>query len=355
MERELAEIASDGRALSFALGCLRVILGLAISARLRTFARPLMPSSWSPSMINDLFARPRLLGLICGAGAVAIGIGYMAAAGAPNSYLIVNLAALILGASAWMALSRTAGSGLSAAGPAILALAVPLLSTATFAPATEGASRWLSVGRLNLQVSLIVLPIMIVLYARRPDRIGTAGMIAAALALAIQPDRAMAGVLLAALLALVLATRNRPAMAAAAAALLGFGWTLLKPDSFPASPFVDQILFTAFDVNSLTGFAVMAGAAALMAPALPGASRRTVERQALFAFGACWLAIVAAAALGNNPTPLVGYGGSAVLGYFLSAALLPSRSRSVSASHASRSSANAEPDPEPSVSELRLA
>ena len=362
MERELAETGDDGRALLFALGCLRAILGLAISARLRTFAaaarilvRPLMSSGWSLSMISHVFARPRLLGLICGAAAAAIGIAYMAAAGAPKSYLVVNLAASILGASAWMALTRTAGSGPRAGGAAILALAIPLLGTALLGAASGGASRWLSIGQLNLQTSLIVLPIMIVLYARRPDRIGTAGLIAAALALAIQPDRAMAGVLLAALLALVMATRSGLAAAAAAASLLGFGWTLLEPDSLTAVPYVDQILFTAFDLDPLAGLAVLAGAAALIGPAIIAASRRAAERETLLAFGACWLAIVAAAALGNYPTPLVGYGGSAVLGYFLSAALLPSRSWRAAANRATGSSAIAERGPDPSVSELHLA
>ena len=82
--------------------------------------------------MNDILARPRLLGLICGAGAVGVGLAYMLAAGAPSRYLLVNLTALVLGASAWLALGRTAGSRLSGAGPAILALAVPLLLTALF-------------------------------------------------------------------------------------------------------------------------------------------------------------------------------------------------------------------------------
>jgi hypothetical protein len=119
-------------------------------------------------------------------------------------------------------------------------------------------------------------------------------------------------------------------------------------------PYVDQILFTAFDVDPLAGIAVVAGAAALIGPAIIAGSRRAEERHALLAFGACWLAIVVAAALGNYPTPLVGYGGSAVLGYFLSAALLPSRPRAV-AIPASEPPSIGEPRPDPSVSELRLA
>jgi hypothetical protein len=47
--------------------------------------------------------------------------------------------------------------------------------------------------------------------------------------------------------------------------------------------------------------------------------------------------VVAAAALGNYPTPLVGYGGAAVLGYLLSVALLPSGARDTSRSLASQS------------------
>jgi hypothetical protein len=42
-------------------------------------------------------------------------------------------------------------------------------------------------------------------------------------------------------------------------------------------------------------------------------------------FGAVWLAVIVAAALGNYPTPLVGYGGSAILGYLLSLLYLPPR------------------------------
>jgi hypothetical protein len=98
---------------------------------------------------------------------------------------------------------------------------------------------------------------------------------------------------------------------------------LLTPDALPASLWVDRILYTAFDLHPLAGAAVAIGAAALVLPALIGASKSASERPALLVFGTCWLAMVAAALLGNYPTPLVGYGGSAVLGYLLSVALLP--------------------------------
>ena len=40
-------------------------------------------------------------------------------------------------------------------------------------------------------------------------------------------------------------------------------------------------------------------------------------------FGVVWLGTVVAAALGNYPTPVVGYGGSAILGYSMCLSLIP--------------------------------
>jgi hypothetical protein len=334
MAREVAEIPDDGAAASFAAGCLRVVLAVAVAARVRAVRAavrdllvPVPPSPWSPPMTTGITARPRLLGLLCGALAVGMGMAYMLAAGAPPRYLIVNLAALILGGALWLALARTADTPPAKAGLASLALAAALLLTALSGLALEGASRWVSVGPLNVQVSLIAVPLMLVLYARRPDAVGTAAIVAAAAALALQPDRAMAGVLAAGLVALVAAQPARLALIAAAASALAFVSTLLTPDTLPAVPFVDRILYTAFDVHLLAGVAVLTGAAALVAPAVIGVASGADERPALFAFAACWSAVIAAAALGNSPTPLVGYGGSAVLGYLLSVALLPGGAR----------------------------
>jgi len=344
MGRELTEIPGSTAALMFALGCLRAALTVTITLRLRSLRVAvrgilfsLAPPTWTLSMMNRISARPRFLGLFCGAGAVALGLAYLLAAGAPSRYLIVNLAALVIGATAWLALGSTAAGRLAGAGPAVFALAVPILATALLGIAVDGASRWVSVGPLTIQVSLIVLPAMIVLYARRPDAIGTAGMLVAALALAVQPDRAMAGVLLAGLLAIMFAAASRHVILAMAAAMLAFCWTLLKPDTLPASPYVDRIFYTAFGVHPLAGLAVVIGAVALIMPAAVGALRGASERPALLAFGGCWLGVVVAAALDNYPTPLVGYGGSAVLGYLLSVALLPNSASETSVSVASRS------------------
>jgi hypothetical protein len=151
---------------------------------------------------------------------------------------------------------------------------------------------------------------------------GTVAIALAACALAAQPDRAMAAVLVAGMAAVLLARPGRLPALALAAAIAGFGVAMLQPDALPAVPFVDRIFYTAFDVHPAAGAAVIAGCVLLLAPALAG-WRGNAERPAAYAFGACWAAVIVAAALGNYPTPLVGYGGSAVLGYLLSAGLLP--------------------------------
>jgi hypothetical protein len=86
-------------------------------------------------------------------------------------------------------------------------------------------------------------------------------------------------------------------------------------------PFVDGIFFSAFDVHPLAGLGLMLGAGLLIVPAVLRV-RAGSERVPAVAFGAVWLAIIAAAAIGNYPTPVVGYGGSAIVGYLLSLALL---------------------------------
>lgn len=273
--------------------------------------------------MNSLLDRPRLLGLVCAVAAVGLGLFYLSAAGAPAAYSFVNLAALVLGLTSWLALGPAASSRLD--GPACLLLAGALLLTALFGMEVEGAARWVRLGPLNLQASLILLPPMLLLYARRADPIGTAAMVVAAAALAAQPDRAMAGALLAGLIGTTAARPGAWPATATAAAALAFGWTLFVPDALPAVPYVDRVFAGAFALHPLAGTAVATGAAALLVPALAGLMRGAGDRAALLAFGGCWAAIVAAAALGNYPTPLVGYGGSVVLGYLLSAALLPRR------------------------------
>ncbi len=263
---------------------------------------------------------PRAIGLACAAGAVGLGAVYLAAAQAPWSHIVVNSTALLLGLIAYSAPVRWGWGGARRSGAIVLALAVVLVATALFGASADGASRWIRVGSLGVQVSLLFLPLMIVTFARHRDAAATAGLIMAALALALQPDRAMAGVLAASLLSLAILRFDIRVGMALLAAVIAFAVTLVRPEASPASPWVDQILYTSFEVHPLAGAAVLTGALLLIVPAVYGFGKSSAHRDAYAAFGMVWIGVIVAAALGNYPTPLVGYGGSAVLGYVLSLA-----------------------------------
>jgi hypothetical protein len=147
----------------------------------------------------------------------------------------------------------------------------------------------------------------------------------------------MAGMLALALAALATARRDVLSVTALLAALVAFAATLARPDRLPASPFVDGILYTSFAVHPLAGAAIVLGLCLLVLPAIAGRFGDREDDAARRVFGALWIAGIAAAALGNYPTPVVGYGGSAILGYVLSLSAFPPRRAAVRPSAAERS------------------
>lgn len=271
---------------------------------------------------------PRALGVGCAIAATGLGLLYMASAGAPTIYLAVNALSLVMGLALFAVIPPSAiASRLS--GGVLVVLGGLLLATALFGVSVEGASRWIRVAGLSLQISLVVLPAMLVAFARGRGLFATIGMILAAVALALQPDRAMAGVLVAALAVLAVYRPDRWVGSTLAVAVVGFATTLIRPDTLPAVPYVDQILYTSFQVHPLAGLAVLCGSLLLIVPAITGHRIDVRNREVHAVFGTVWLGMVAAAALGNYPTPLLGYGGSAILGYALSLSFMPSKVRAV--------------------------
>lgn len=271
---------------------------------------------------------PRRIGLVCGLAAVALGIGYLLIADAPRAYFIVNACAAIIGVGCFYGLNKSGTQPARMHTAVWLGLAALLLATATFGVSVDGASRWIRLGSLYLQVSLIVVPAMLVVYAQHRNLLTTASIIMVAIALALQPDRAMAAVVMSALVLLAARMRDRQAIVAALIGVGSFAATLMRADALPAVPYVDQILYTAFDVNFAAGCAVIAGALLLIVPGIAGRSPNRWSLATYEVFALTWATVVAAAALGNYPTPVVGYGGTAIVGYFLSLGYLPRPSAS---------------------------
>lgn len=327
MQSEVHGIARPGAALRFALGCLGFVLWEIIwfPARQSTGTGNILSCDGDESMrISDaLSGRPQRLGALCAMAATGLGLTYMAMAGAPLRYLVLNASALAIGFAVVGLAAAAARTGRVPTGYIILALAIGLMATSLFGVRVDGASRWIMVAGLSLQPSLIILPVMAVCFARARDRLSMIALIIAAMSLAIQPDRAMAGALAVATMALALIHPCRNIMIAFGASACGFAVTLLRPDVLPAMPFVDQIVYSSFDVHPFAGVAVLAGAALMVVPAVVGYATDPAHRGTYAVFGAVWFAIIAAAALGNYPTPVVGYGGSAIIGYVVSLMSLP--------------------------------
>lgn len=313
--REAETAEGPGAQLGFAIGCLIWAAREAVVFHLSPFQQEDAPMT----NLVDFLRGPRGVALLCALTATSLGLLYMAMGGAPARYLMINAGALAFGliGLAGLALADRRGHLRPAAISLILGVAV--LAVGLWGVSAEGVSRWVSLGALALQPSLIVLPLMLSLFARSRDPLSAAGLAVAAVGLALQPDRAMAGAMTAGLAMLAFTRPNRSVLAALAASIAGFAVTLVRPDPSPAMPFVDGILYSAFGVSPLAGAAVLAGSALLIAPSL----LTSRPDPAMATFGAGWSAIVLAAALGNYPTPLVGYGGSAVIGYLLSLIVFP--------------------------------
>ena len=282
---------------------------------------------------NAHLSSPRAVGIACAMSATLLGLLYLRAAGAPTSHLIVNALSLVMGLALFAVIPQST-QGSRAADGVVLASGVMLLATALFGVSIEGASRWVRVGGVSLQISLVVLPALLVLFARSSGFLATTGVVLAALGLGLQPDRAMAGIMAAALAVLALYRQERQVVLALTVAGVSFAVTLLRPDSLPAVPYVDQILYTSFEVHPLAGIAVLGGALLLIVPALAGFWMDSTNRAAHAVFGLVWLGMAVAAALGNYPTPVVGYGGSAILGYALSLSFMPVEGRSTAVAKA---------------------
>lgn len=323
---DVAEIPDDDEALRYALGSLFGLLPRALSIHIGS---PVLgdPSLQSFSRRRDSMSapkdpdfNPRRLFLICAAAAVFLGLAALWMADAPLRYLAINFLALPIGYALLAILDRFHPRSMMGATVIPWMVAAALLVTAMVGQPVEGASRWFRVAGLSVQTSLILLPLAILCFARASTLTAAGGIALSALAIALQPDRGMAGVLAAGLLAIAVVKRDAISWAAAFTGAASLAATIAQPDQLPAVPHVDQVLYTAFGVHPVAGLAVLTGSLLLVAPAAIAWARDPGERVLHAALGSVWLAAIAAAALGNYPTPVVGYGGSAIIGYILALA-----------------------------------
>jgi hypothetical protein len=324
MQSEIEVIERADRAMLFALGS----LGFACQQFLSFYIlRPLQTATTITiqeiNMKTNLLQHPQRLTAFCAFMATSLGLVYMTIAGVPLAYLAMNSCALVIGFLLVGIVAFIPRSAQLNSGSASLALGVILLFTSLLGVTANGATRWIVLGGVAVQPSLIILPVITLGFARARNASSVAALVLASLALALQPDRAMSGSLAAGMIFLMLLKPEKNVMIATGAAVCGFLATMLQPDVEPASPYVDQIFFSSFDVHPLAGIAVLVGAMMMILPSIIGCLYDIDRREIYAVFGIVWFAVIVAAALGNYPTPLVGYGGSAIIGYVISLLGLP--------------------------------
>ncbi|MEM9400847.1 MAG: FtsW/RodA/SpoVE family cell cycle protein [Pseudomonadota bacterium] len=266
---------------------------------------------------------PRKLGYACAVGSLFLGLSYLVAAEAPARYLLINFSACLLGVCSVLALNRAQLNGRTIQKWAMPVMSLSLLLTAFFGQQAHGATRWIAIGPLLIQPSFVVLPLILVSFAAKPNRVTTAAVLISALAIALQPDRGMAGAMTVALVSLAVLSANRFVFLGLASSIVAFLVTLSRSDNLPAMPHVEHVLYSSFDVHPLIGVAVLCGSALLLLPGVLGVRTAGADRSVCLVFASTWIALILAAALGNYPTPVMGYSGAAVLGYVLSVGLLP--------------------------------
>lgn len=267
-------------------------------------------------------AKPVSAGVAGGCAAVFLGLAYLAIAGAPPRMLLMNAVALAIGIAALMVVRRASRLDGRWANALLPVLALCVLAAALFGQSTGGVSRWVTVANVTVQPGLMFGPLLIVAFARDPRPARAAALAILAMAAALQPDPALAAMLAFGAVTVAVLAPSLLAIGTVTAAICSVGLALAQPVELPAVPFVEGVYASALATSAGAFAVVLIGSALLLTPL--AALRSTSRKAPVLAFAAAWWAIIAAAAFGNYPTPLLGYGGSAIVGYFLSVAMLGS-------------------------------
>lgn len=253
--------------------------------------------------------------------AVVAGATVLAAIGAPSRMMLVNGAALLIGLAGvgLIGVCRRAGVTRRVGDVALLGASALLPLTALVGPEANGVARWLMVSGLTIQPSLIVVPLLALGAAMCPSQARIAAVIVAAVGLALQPDPGGAAMLLLGLVMPLLPGERRRSidLIGPLAAAIGFAVAQTRTVELPPVPFVEQVVQDALRSGPLAALLALAAALLMLVPGVAG-PRRAPQ----LAFIGVWVAAVTMALLGPYPTPVLGFGGSGVLGFVLGAGLL---------------------------------
>lgn len=262
--------------------------------------------------------------------ALLIGIVAMRQLGVGTRAWAINVAATAVGLLIWAIVRRLLPPERPATRAILTAASLLAILLPFAAKGMMGVHRWIPVAGLRLHAGAIVAPLILLCVAIAALRtFGGALAIAAAgvMILALQPDAAQA-TSLAAACAVVLMLAPAPqsskwlsvAVLSAVAAV-----SFLRYDPLPPVPHVEEI----FGVVSSrgAGWAAMATIALLLLP-LPFFATWYRHRRVMALAAGVYIAMtILAPAWGTFPVPVMGFGASPILGYFIALAVGAAQTR----------------------------
>ncbi|MFN4288846.1 MAG: FtsW/RodA/SpoVE family cell cycle protein [Brevundimonas sp.] len=269
------------------------------------------------------------LGVTALGTAVAIGLGLVVQhrLGAPGSAMVIQAAAAGLGALLALGIARARLPGREAVRASVLIVLLVIMALPlVFGPELAGARRWLQLGPVSTQPSMILLPVVIWLAAAgRASPVSSLLVLAHGAVLALQFDAAALTGLTLAWAASRALCPQRDALhgwlvSAALLALSVHAW--IRPDDLPSVAYVEQVLPGAWQAGAVTG--AMASLAAVLVVAMFAVPERK-DRALVAGLAAFYTGLVGAALIGNYPLPVVGLGASLVLGWLIALGLAAAR------------------------------
>lgn len=304
MQAELQAIGDEREALAMAWGCVCAALGHAFEEARAGLTQP----------------HPAGAGACC--IAVLLGCACMHAAGAPGQYVVMNLGSLALALAMFRLLPRQRLSHDERLRARLCFGMGALLLALGLWPVSGAAPAWLRLGPVAVNLTWLLLPALWVASDVHPRSGARAwalgGLVMACGALALLAEPVLAG-LLAALLGLRAWSQHSGAMASLAMlSLVNVATALWFGAGWPASeavPFVDGVLLSGFAQGPAIGLALVL---LQLLPLWPALGHRRARQHGLI-----WGLLVLLSLPGWLPSPLVGFGGSFIVGYLLSLALLP--------------------------------
>lgn len=186
----------------------------------------------------------------------------------------------------------------------------------------EGVHRWISIGAVKLNVAMIVLPMILlelyqVLKIRGLTYAGVSAFIIL-LVLFFQPDASqLTGFAISVMIMLSLNTRSKKIrflITGVSVLFIVLSW--IRLDHLPPVNYVERILVMVADMGWIWFVSGVISLAILPAPflLLPPKNAVSVSRY----IGCYYIVILLSTLFGNFPVPLMGYGISPIVGYYLS-------------------------------------